>query len=338
MIYLGLFGLGLAAKVYSAYTLHKGPQHVPAMLVGLMAGVGLMAAGAAALGVKVYKEQARLQRQVRQLTETIVRVSGGELTARCEIEDDGSVAHAAAAFNRIADTMQHTEDSLSSFVSNVAHELRTPLTSICGFADCMLDNIVPPEEYPRYLQIISQEGKRLSRVVRNMLSATRMEGNRFDLRPHRLDLAVVVRDVLNVNEQRIKEKNICVVCSMQPEVPVYADTDAVQQVVSNIVDNALKFINTGGKLTLQCQQEKGMVKLAITNTGDGIDAEKIRYVFDRFYKADTSRALSTTSCGLGLFICRLLIQASGGDIWAQSEVGKDCTFTFTLPQDKHFNL
>ena len=200
-----------------------------------------------------------------------------------------------------------------------------------GFIDGMLDGTIPPEENQRYLAIVSQETGRLARLVQNMLDITKLEAGEVPIHAKNYDLWQTVTDVVLSDEQRIEDGKIDIQGLGGPPLMICADPDFVHQVVYNIVDNAIKFTPAGGVISFAAEKHGSMVEVRIENTGAGIAPEALPFVFERFYKEDRSRGMNTRGSGLGLHICKILINLSGGQIHAESEEGKWCRFVFTLP-------
>ena len=238
---------------------------------------------------------------------------------------------ARITFNRMADNIQMNDNSRGQFMGNIAHELRTPMTTIKGFIDGMLDGTIPPEETKHYLGIVSQETGRLARLVQNMLDITKLEAGEVPIHAQTYDLWKTVTDVVLSDEQRIEDGKIDIQGLGGDPLPIYADPDFVHQVVYNIVDNAIKFTPAGGAISFAAEKHGSMVEVRIENTGAGIAPEALPFVFERFYKEDRSRGMNTRGSGLGLHICKILINLSGGQIHAESEEGNWCRFVFTLP-------
>ena len=184
------------------------------------------------------------------------------------------------------------------------------------------------------LGVVSQETGRLARLVQNMLDITKLESGEVKGTPKNYDIWSTVTDVVLSDERRIEDGKIDIQGLGPTGTMVYADPDFIHQVVYNIVDNAIKFTPPDGVIKFDIQQENDMVRVTIENTGDGIAPDALPFVFERFYKEDRSRGLNTRGSGLGLHICKVLITLSGGQIKAESEMGKWCRFTFTLPAGK----
>ena len=259
------------------------------------------------------------------------RLGSGDFTARAPVDGCVELADFATTFNNMAARLQTIDNSRGQFMGNIAHELRTPMTTIKGFIDGMLDGTIPQEETKHYLGIVSQETGRLARLVQNMLDITKLEAGEVPIHAQTYDLWKTVTDVVLSDEQRIEDGKIDIQGLGGDPLPIYADPDFVHQVVYNIVDNAIKFTPAGGTISFAAERHGNMVEVRIENTGAGIAPEALPFVFERFYKEDRSRGMNTRGSGLGLHICKILINLSGGQIHAESEEGKWCRFVFTLP-------
>ena len=273
----------------------------------------------------------RITGPIEDISEAARRLGSGDFTARAPVDGCVELADFATTFNNMAQRLQTIDNSRGQFMGNIAHELRTPMTTIKGFIDGMLDGTIPPEENQHYLTIVSQETGRLARLVQNMLDITKLEAGEVPVHAQSYDLWKTVTDVVLSDEQRIEDGKIDIQGLGGPPLLIHADPDFVHQVVYNIVDNAIKFTPAGGTISFQAQKKGGMVEVSIQNTGAGIAPEALPFVFERFYKEDRSRGMNTRGSGLGLHICKILINLSGGKIRAESEEGKWCRFIFTLP-------
>lgn len=268
---------------------------------------------------------------IEDISEAARKLGSGDFTARAPVTGCDELADFATTFNNMASRLQTIDNSRGQFMGNIAHELRTPMTSIKGFIDGMLDGTIPPEMQHHYLEIVSQETGRLARLVQNMLDITRLEAGEYQVHARSYDLWESLTGVALADEQRIEDGKIDVQGLAPERTLVYADPDLVHQVVYNIVDNAIKFTPPGGTIKFHVRRDGNWIETSIENTGAGISADALPFVFDRFYKEDRSRGLNTRGSGLGLHICKVLVNLSGGKIHAESEEGKWCRFTFTLP-------
>ena len=220
-----------------------------------------------------------------------------------------------------------------SFTANVSHELKTPMTTIGGFVDGILDGTIPPERQNHYLRIVSSEVQRLSRLVRNMLTLSQIEAGERTIQPTEVEITSLVTNTLLGFEQRLEEKHIEVEGLDTDRYWVLADADLIQQVVYNLIDNAVKFVNEGGKLSFDFYTEGENIMVAVRNTGSGVLPEEIPRLFDRFYKTDRSRSLDKNGVGLGLSICRTIMNVHEGEIFVRSQPGEYTEFVFGLKAD-----
>ena len=273
-------------------------------------------------------------RPLRQMAEAARRFGHGDLSTRVELPPDSTeeIRDLAQAFNSMAVSLEKSEQRRQEFVANVSHELKTPMTTIGGYIDGMLDGTIPPDKQKHYMQIVSSEVRRLSRLVRNMLDISRLQAQGVDeSRKTRFDMSDVLGDVLIAFEQKINAKHLQVNVDL-PDRAVWtrAERDSIMQVVYNLVDNAIKFCPDGGQLTLRLYTDGGKSHTVVQNTGPTIDPEELPLLFDRFHKADKSRSADREGWGLGLYIAKAIVGAHGGDIRATSQNGVTA-FEFTLP-------
>ncbi len=271
---------------------------------------------------------------LREMAKAASAFGHGDLRARVPIAKNGSqeLQELSLAFNNMAVSLEKSEYQRKEFVTNVSHELKTPMTTISGLVDGVLDGTIPQDKHRHYLQIVSDETKRLSRLVRSMLDISRLQdqGGIPEEKRSRFDLCECAGRVLITFEQKITEKGLEVQVEL-PEHPVYtnADPDAITQVIYNLLDNAVKFCPAGGLLSLTLRTGTEKVYLSVGNSGQTIPAEELPLVFDRFHKLDKSRT-QKEGWGLGLYIVKTIVCSHGEDISVTSAEGKT-EFTFTLP-------
>ncbi len=272
---------------------------------------------------------------LRDLANAARAFGHGDLTAR--VKTDGrqalEIEELALAFNNMASSLQKSEYQRQEFVANVSHELKTPMTTIAGYVDGILDGTIPPERQRYYLQVVSDETKRLNRLVRSMLDISRLQdqGGIPEEQMIHFDLCECAGQVLITFEKKITDKGLDVQVDM-PEHPVntIANRDYITQVIYNLVDNAVKFCPAGGVLELKIQEGGGKAYVSVANDGPTIPAEELPLVFDRFHKTDKSRSQNRDSWGLGLYIVKTIVCAHGENISVASRDGRT-TFTFTMP-------
>ena len=203
----------------------------------------------------------------------------------------------AVSFNNMARDLDQLEELTRGFISNVSHEFKTPMTTIGGFVDGMIDGTIPEEQRDKYLRIIAEETRRLSRMVNRMLDAAKIQSGELLLSPAPFDFSAMTSQIILSFEQKIEKKKLEVECELDDRLIVMGDRDHLYRAVYNLVDNAVKFIDEGGRLTLRAHPEGDFCAFSISNTGTGISAEDLPHVFDRFYKADRSRSMDKTGAG-----------------------------------------
>lgn len=283
--------------------------------------------------IAVYFITERITDPVKQMSDVAKKYAKGDFTARIAVGGRDEVAQLSAAFNRMADDLDQLERMRNSFMSNVSHELRTPMASIAGFIDGIRDGAIPPDKQPQYLDVISSEIQRLSRLVALLLDVSRLESGDRKMNFTRCNLCETARLVLISLEQNIENKKLNVEFDAEEDAMfVRADADALHQVLFNLCDNAIKFSHEGARLQIRIRRAENFIAATVYNEGSGIPAEDVPFVFDRFYKSDKSRSIDKKGVGLGLYLVKTILTAHGGDIRVESEEGKNCSFTFRLPE------
>ena len=254
----------------------------------------------------------------------------GELKVRVDVgRRKDEIGELAEAFNSMADSIAKSDQQRSEFIANVSHELKTPMTTIAGFADGILDGTIPREKEQEYLQIISSETRRLSRLVRSMLDLSRLQSDE-GLAQQRFDICEALLRVLVSLESKVSAKNLEVETQLPEEpVMVWGDPDSITQVCYNLLDNAIKFSPQGGTLGLSVTAKGAKAGITISNAGDAIAAEELPLIFDRFHKTDHSRSKDRDGVGLGLYIVKTILNTHKESITCTSEDGLT-KFTFTM--------
>lgn len=226
------------------------------------------------------------------------------------------------------------EDTRREFVANVSHELRTPLSLIKGFTETLLDGArEDPEVTERFLRTIEKHADRLTFLIEDLLTLSRLESGQIVMNTQPQELLSVIREVLADLEPRAKERRVTVVNTVEAGIRVRADADRLQQVVFNLVDNAVKYGSVGGHVRLGATRlPDHRVEVRVTDDGPGIPPEALPRVFERFYRADKARSREQGGTGLGLAIVKHIVQSHGGEVRAESLPGDGTTFFFTLPE------
>ena len=272
---------------------------------------------------------------LRKISQAASAFGHGDLKARVSIDQTASqeVQELALAFNNMAVSLEKSETQRQEFVANISHELKTPMTTIGGYVDGILDGTLPAHRHQHYMQLVSAETKRLSRLVQSMLEISRLQSQEGipDDRKSRFDVSECAGLVLITFEQKILAKRLNVQVDF-PEHPVYtfACQDSITQVIYNLVDNAVKFCPEEGQLELNVRFSSTKIFVSVANSGPTIAPEELPLLFDRFHKTDKSRSQNRDGWGLGLYIVKALVCGHGEDISVSSRDNKT-QFTFTLP-------
>ncbi len=289
--------------------------------------------GALALSfLVVYLLTLHIVRPLRQMAAATRRFAQGDFSARVTVRGKEEMAELADALNHMAVSLSSLETMRRSFIANVSHELKTPMTTIAGFVDGMLDGTVPPDQQSRYMKIVSDEVKRLSRLVRSMLDLSRIDSGELKMNTMRMDLTEALCSVLVSSEQRIEKKNLCITGLEEcGKMEIDGDYDLMCQVLYNLVDNAIKFTNDGGFIDFRLTKADGRVNVVVRNSGAGIPAEEMPQIFERFYKSDRSRGLDKNGVGLGLYIVKTVVGLHHGEVAVRSVEGEFTEFAFWVP-------
>jgi signal transduction histidine kinase len=239
------------------------------------------------------------------------------------------------SFNEMADSLEKSEERRNAFIGNISHELRTPMTTIAGFADGILDGTIPKDQEDKYLVAIADETRRLSRLVRNMLDVSQLQARVSDKsRRKDFDLTELILQTLLSFEKRADEKKLDMDLQLpEDHISVYADPDAITQVVYNLVDNAVKFAFESSVITVLLYKKSGKAYVSVKDRGETIPPDDLPFIFDRFHKSDHSRGLDKDGVGLGLYLVKTIINSHDEDIAVTSRDGvTEFVFTLTLSE------
>ena len=287
--------------------------------------------------IAVYFITDRVVDPLRGMTSAVKRFGKGDFKMRVPVNGRDEIAELGEAFNHMAESLEHTEKMRNMFLANVSHDLRTPMTTISGFIDGINSGAIPPEKHGYYLNIISGEVHRLSRLVSELLDLSKLESGERKFEEAPFDVCETARLILISFEQKINAKRLDVQFDVDEDsITASADKDAIYQVLYNLTENAIKFAREGGILRISIKQgDQGKILVSVYDEGEGIPEADLPYVFDRFYKSDKSRGLDKNGVGLGLYIVKTILEAQGETISVSSVPGENCEFVFTLPAADH---
>ena len=274
----------------------------------------------------------RIYKPISQLKRATEKIGAGDYSFRVEINGEDEFAYLGNAFNSMARDLAALETSRRNFIANISHELKTPMTTIGGYIDAIMDGTIDRDKQDHYLEIVSAEIKRLSRLVVAMLNLSKIEAGERKLEKKNVNLTQMLVEVMISFEQAIENNHIEVMgLDKIQDIIANVDRDMMYQVFYNLTDNAVKFTDSGGRIFVSLTQSEGKVGFRIINECSGISQEDISKIFERFYKVDRSRNLDVQGFGLGLYIAKTIVNMHGGQITARSHEGSDCEFLFWIP-------
>lgn len=254
----------------------------------------------------------------------------GNLKYKIKVNKADEMGYLASTLNYMGDELQKNNEYQNQFIANVSHDFRSPLTSIKGYAEAMSDGTIPPELYPKYLGIIKSESERLDKLTRSMLALNSMN-KQMVLHTSPFDINAVIKNTVAVFEGICRQKKISVDLILEgSELYVLADVDKIQQVLYNLLDNAVKFSYKNTTITIETTDRHGKIYVSVKDMGEGIPKEDQHKIWDRFYKSDTSRGKDRKGTGLGLAIVKEIVQAHEQNINVISTEGVGTEFIFTL--------
>jgi signal transduction histidine kinase len=285
---------------------------------------------------------------VRDLTQAAEAIAAGDLKQRVAVRTDDEIGRLARAFNTMTDSLDRAESLRRHMVADIAHELRTPLSLVRGSLEAILDGMY--EFNLENVESVHEETLVLSRLVDDLRDLALAEAGQLHLERELVDVAELALRAAESFRTRAAGQEVSLATNLSPELPpVYGDAQRLSQVLMNLLTNALRYTPAGGRVTVTARlvsdeeqrsegagEKKGrssapLLLISVADSGQGIPAEDLPYVFDRFYRADKSRARASGGSGLGLAIARQIVEAHGGRIWAESQVGAGSIFSFTLP-------
>ena len=300
----------------------------------LLPVVGIAAAASILAGLVLFLILRGMLKPLGRLTDAARAMAEGDFAVRVpETRSTREVAELSAAFNSMADELSEVEDSRREFVANVSHELRSPITAISGYIEGMRDGVIPPEQHEKYLAIVSDESKRLSHLIGELLALSRLERDDAALTCTDFDVCDLLERVFLRRTGDLEQRGMDVDCDFDPEPCfVRADMARIDQVLVNLIDNAIKFTPDGGVITLRVRAESGLCTVTVQDNGVGVLPEDRPRVFERFFTADRAHT-SGKGTGLGLSICQRILEMHGQKI-RLLDTQEGAAFAFTLPLAK----
>ena len=271
-----------------------------------------------------------LTRPLRELTRATLAVSRGELDQQIPVRSRDELGILAQSFNQMSAELSRAETLRRQMTADVAHELRTPLSLILGHAEALSDGVLPPSE--ETFDIMLDEAQRLSRLVEELRTLSLSDADELALERQPTEAEDLLKRAAAAYRPGALERNIDLAVDVVDGLPdLDVDPDRIAQVLHNLLSNALRFTPDGGRITLEARDSGDAVHLSVRDSGPGISPEDVDRVFERFYRTDKARQRSGGGTGLGLAIARSIVEAHGGRIWLESDVGEGAMFSFALP-------
>ncbi|CAG0983296.1 two-component system, OmpR family, sensor histidine kinase BaeS [Anaerolineales bacterium] len=268
---------------------------------------------------------------VQKLTSAAQKIAAGDLQQRIPNQSQDEIGTLATAFNQMADSLAKHEELRRNMIADVAHELRTPLTVIQGNLEAMLDGVLPTS--PQEIATLRDEAALLTRLVADLRLLSLAESGQLKLERVETNIVELITHAVEPFRLQAQSSQVELKFNLASNLPpIELDVDRITQVIRNLLSNALRHTPTGGQVTVTCKRDTPQrLLITISDTGKGISPDDLPYVYDRFYRADKSRARVSGGSGIGLAIVKQLVEAHGGKVWVESQSGQGATFGFTLP-------
>ncbi len=272
----------------------------------------------------------RITSPIAVLSRTARRLGQGDLSQRVHVRGEGEVAALAQAFNTMATDLENNEQLRRNLIADVAHELRTPLSNIKGYLEAIRDGVMEPDDTT--IRSLNEEAALLSQLVNELQELSLAEAGELKLVYQAEDIIELVKQAIDPWQPQSKIKGISLYLNLPDSLPlVNIDWQRINQVMHNLLENAVVHTSKGGSITVAAIRQGDWVEVSVSDTGEGIPAADLPNIFERFYRVDRSRARATGGSGLGLTIAKRLVEAHGGKITVSSQLGKGSRFSFTVP-------
>ena len=280
-----------------------------------------------------YFAQLLVVEPIEEINNAAKRLAKGDVQERVKVVGKNEIGELAESFNRMAQSIEQSDNIRKEFISNVSHELRSPITSIKGFIGGILDGVIPRDKENYYLKIVYDEIDRLARLVNDLLDISAMESGKFNLHISEFDINQTISLCILNLENKIQTKGLNVKTTFhEKRCFAIGDRDRILQVMTNLLENAIKYSEDNGQIEVNISTKGEKIFVSIFNSGDILSENDLNHIWDRFYKSDKSRT-NKISTGLGLPIVRLILSQHNQDIWVENVEDKGVRFIFTLQRN-----
>ena len=270
---------------------------------------------------------------LRKITEATEQYASGNMHYEFTVESEDEMGYLAASLSYMASEIARSEDDQKKFIANVSHDFRSPLTSIKGYLEAMIDGTIPPEMHEKYLSIVLNETERLTKLTNSLLTLNNLNTKGIMLNKSDFDINGVIRNVAASFEGTCRERTIAIELVLTgDQMYVFADIDKIQQVLYNLLDNAIKFSHHDSIIKMETTEKYNKIFISVKDSGLGIPKDDLKLIWDRFYKSDSSRGKDKKGTGLGLSITKEIIRSHGENINVISTEGVGTEFIFSLPK------
>jgi len=271
-----------------------------------------------------------ITRPIRELTQATHAVSQGDLSQQVPVRTKDELGNLANAFNKMSSELSRSVNARKQMTADIAHELRTPLSLILGHAEAVHDGVLPPTK--ENFEIIREEATRLEHLVNDLRTLSLADAGELSINPQNIEPGALLREVASLYQFQTQKKKIRLDLDIVPHLPpLEVDPGRMTQVITNILDNAMRHTPEGGNITLSAKQAGNTIELSIKDSGPGLPKEEAERIFERFYRVDASRQREDGGSGLGLAIAKSIVQAHNGQLSTESETGMGLKVTITLP-------
>lgn len=310
---------GLEGIIYTYVPVDSMSEYIHEFAVKWMITALLFILFATLLTTKWLK---KMIQPIQEIEEAAYQVSKGDYSIQVPISSRDELGQLAKAFNEMAESIYFEEERKREFLENVSHELRTPLSYVKGYTQAILDGVIKDkQEETKYLQLISRETLRMQRLVADLLDLTKIERGQVQIESTPIAFAQFIKDFVVKYDQVMKEKSLQLTLDLDPDPIILADEGKMEQIIQNIIDNAIAYTPSNGMISISLQQEKDTCTLIITDTGCGIPKKDLPFITNRFYRVHKARTRSNGGSGLGLSIVKNLVELQNGEIKIDSEEG-----------------